>query len=797
MAKTKLKRPKNMPMPKAALGTALSTIGAVGSVLGDVFGQDERERMMRERDMERTRLIQANELEGDMASADAFNRNLPKGSTSFYRANGGTIGGGGGGTNPKKKSNDTAAARNRARRKAYLEKAYSMGLDTTNVVNARSMARDVGRLQEVGASTRPRRRGQVRGEVVGHFPTTKGGVMRIPRSSSTYRFLDRGYEIESDTEKAYGGMMKKKMAKGGKMGMTSYNSMTVGSHPTRYDYGGNFMTLQKGGITPAGGYRKNMINTEYGMAYGGKMMPYEMGGKMMMPYALDGGYVGNSTMYEMAEPINMPMRKKAKGGMVAPMYRTKGGKLKPLSSDMQLAEGNKHYESKIDNTSGIKLYGKGGEAVAEIEGGETVKNGTMVYSDRTKVDKNNTYADKAAKLARKKATLEVEMQDKDAIGRATDKLKIEDLDDQENLLFAHQEMRKGKKGAYGGMMAKGGKMMLMGDNDFLLNKKGKMSLGNSYNHPKIMMARGGTVVHKYNPTPHGRSNRFSPYPVNTGNRALNDYLAYQSPASSLLEMNTLNNPVPNEVDKIMKIRKATMNRFAKGGVMGRDSERLIYDTTRTPSFGGLYKAKGGILKMQEGGGFNFTEDVVPFLDNIVNLGLTADSPKVREPRLQRVKNLETRVNIDPQLSAVNEAVASNIEDITRSVPNANISRSAIARQRLKGAQQKGAILSAKDNRERDLRNRNLLNRQGITSANLDKLGRYDAAQFARDNDIQSRISQNIANLSSDFIDRENRRRAEALDRETLAIIKEGFDPGIVSRTDTRLGRRLRDLNFKR
>jgi len=125
-----------------------------------------------------------------------------------------------------------------------------------------------------------------------------------------------------------------------------------------------------------------------------------------------------------------------KGGRINPnsTYSTTGGKLVPISKDMNLAVGNKHGETKIDGTSGIKLK-KGGKAIVEVEGGEPIKNDKMVYSDRLSPDGGKTYAGKAVDLATKKHAAK------------GNRARVNQLDKAENALFAKQENSKkgGKK----------------------------------------------------------------------------------------------------------------------------------------------------------------------------------------------------------------------------------------------------------------------------------------------------------------------------------------------------------------
>jgi hypothetical protein len=441
--------------------------------------------------------------------------------------------------------------------------------------------------------------------------------------------------------------------------------------------------------------------------------------------------------------MNTKKKRMAKGGKIGgPSYRTRGGKLKPLSSDMEKAYGNRHGETTIDGTSGVKLYGKGGQAKAEIEGGETVKDGVMVYSDRTKVDKNDTYADKATKLARKKATLELEMNDKNAINRATAERKIKELDMEENMLFNHQEMRKGNTSNMVPVKAGGGSLT---DADEFIGKPMKFKNLNvpSSKFVKTKLQSGGVV---------GINNMMF---TNRRNDGLNDYLAYVSPGSSRME-GTGKSSETSKVDTVMKLNKR-LGKMAKGGKIPKAQE-------------------GNFLDM-------IGEDVAPFIDNVGNLLLTADTPSIAQPRLETAPELETRVNVAPQLGAVTEAVERSAAGIQRGVPNSNVARANITDARLRGAEQKGRVLAQKENTERDLRNRNTLQKQQVQARNLDRLRQFDAQNLARQGEIQSRISENLSNLSGDFVDRLNRRRDENLQREQLDTIKQSFLPGVVRRTD--------------
>lgn len=144
-------------------------------------------------------------------------------------------------------------------------------------------------------------------------------------------------------------------------------------------------------------------------------------------YASYGGKVASGAMY------GRPMT-----------HMTKGGNLIPISSDTEIAKGNKHDERRIDNTSGIKLLDRDGKAFLEIEDDETIKDGVKVYSDKLKYINGKTYADNQEILARKKGKLEKNIGNVDKIGKSTIKRKLALLDRQEDLLFNYQEAHKPK-----------------------------------------------------------------------------------------------------------------------------------------------------------------------------------------------------------------------------------------------------------------------------------------------------------------------------------------------------------------
>ena len=206
--------------------------------------------------------------------------------------------------------------------------------------------------------------------------------------------------------------------------------------------------------------------------------------------------------------------------------------------------------------------------------------------------------------------------------------------------------------------------------------------------------------------------------------------------------------------------------------------------------------KGG-TKFEEGGepsGFaKALEAGLPYLDNVVNAGLTLFTPKISKPTYIKPRKLETKVNVNDRINSVNNAVDSSTRFIADNTNNSTTARTAITAARLKGAGIKAGIYANKDNTETQLKNADIRNRQQIDSINAQKTDANNQLQTARQGEIQSRISANVANLADDAITKKNFDESKRYNNEQLAAVKSMFNNGVTTRTDVLLQNMLRKL----
>jgi hypothetical protein len=167
---------------------------------------------------------------------------------------------------------------------------------------------------------------------------------------------------------------------------------------------------------------------------------------------------------------------------------------------------------------------------------------------------------------------------------------------------------------------------------------------------------------------------------------------------------------------------------------------------------------------------DFFKDLAPTLiDNVGNAILTANTPKLPKPIYNPTANIETEINVNPQLAEISNT-ANTIQDNILSTSNdSNVARANIASSRLKAMQAKLGVLAGKEQGERGLKSTQNQISAAAQSSNNAKLEEYNNLQFARKNEISSRWSGNLANLAGDIKDTQTRQDTkEAYNKMILA-----------------------------
>ena len=479
------------------------------------------------------------------------------------------------------------------------------------------------------------------------------------------------------------------------------------------------------------------INAQYSQAKANDYNTYNNTntfGDNNVEYYANGGEVEANSLPNSApklSPMQMAEIQKSltqNGGLAPQMpvsnggYQTKGGNLVPIGDGVEEAVGNQHNEEKIDGVSGIQLS-KNGEPVAEIENKEVVVDGDTVYSHQLKYDGKQSYADKMRKITAKRNKLEKEQNTaKDRRVKNTIERKLAGLNMAEEALFTHQEHRKYAEGIkVADSFAFGGKL------------------------PKF--SNGGNV---FTDTANGRKYRL----VNGKKQYFIDFDPIKTAKEEEIKLNTelnkkdvdWNNPAPkmldNDKNNIPDLIQAPS--AVNAPTMQPLATATAGATTGATTAGAGAKGIGSQIG-------NAALQLAPMLiDNIGNLLLTKNTPKLPAPLLNKVEHLETKVNVNPQLAEIRRTNKAVKDNILFNTSNSNNAKNNLVATALAGNRQVNEILGGKENQEIALKNADHQNKQMVANTNNATMNEHKFRQYQRINDINSQYSANLADLSKDI-----------------------------------------------
>ena len=490
------------------------------------------------------------------------------------------------------------------------------------------------------------------------------------------------------------------------------------------------------------------INAQYSQAKANDYNTYNNTntfGDNNVEYYANGGEVESNSLPNSApklSPMQMADIQKSltqNGGLAPQMpvsnggYQTKGGNLVPIGDGVEEAVGNQHNEEKIDGVSGIQLS-KNGEPVAEIENKEVVVDGDTVYSHQLKYDGKQSYADKMRKITAKRNKLEKEQNTaKDRRVKNTIERKLAGLNMAEEALFTHQEHRKYAEGikvadsfAFGGKLPK----FSGGGNVFTDTANGRKY--------KLVNGKKQYFI-DFDPIKTAKEEEIK---LNTElNKKDVDWNA------STLNIQPLATTGAGEVAKAKAVASATAGVVSipgVGEVANAVGAAKGATTAGTTTAGAAAKGIGSQI------GSTALQLAPMLIDNIGNLLLTKNTPKLPAPLLNKVEHLETKVNVNPQLAEIRRTNKAVKDNILFNTSNSNNAKNNLVATALAGNRQANEILGGKENQEIALKNADHQNKQMVANTNVATMNEYRFRDYQRSNDIRSQYSANLADLSKDI-----------------------------------------------
>lgn len=173
---------------------------------------------------------------------------------------------------------------------------------------------------------------------------------------------------------------------------------------------------------------------------------------------------------------------------------------------------------------------------------------------------------------------------------------------------------------------------------------------------------------------------------------------------------------------------------------------------------------------------------LPFLDNIVNAGLTKQTPELPKPTYVQAPTLDTEFNINPQLAAIDRSAAIRNTALGRSSNNSGVTRANILAGADADIQARNQLYGQKENTETQLNNQQALLDSRADSQNATIFDKFQLDQVLRKDDIAGRISANVANAVEDAQGIQRTQNEEVLDKQRLALTAAKYlDTGVLQR----------------
>lgn len=163
-----------------------------------------------------------------------------------------------------------------------------------------------------------------------------------------------------------------------------------------------------------------------------------------------------------------------------------------------------------------------------------------------------------------------------------------------------------------------------------------------------------------------------------------------------------------------------------------------------------------------------------FLDNIGNLALTNRTPNVPKPSYLNNINLNTKLDVAPELSSIDSEVNTAVKNITEQVSDPIKANILVNQIRTRGLRAKADVYKNKYRSEQELSNQQKMLQAGIDEKNLSKLDAYKREQVLRRAGINQDLSQNLANLQGDFTSMINNKNLKNYQSSQLDILREQY-----------------------
>ena len=176
-------------------------------------------------------------------------------------------------------------------------------------------------------------------------------------------------------------------------------------------------------------------------------------------------------------------------------------------------------------------------------------------------------------------------------------------------------------------------------------------------------------------------------------------------------------------------------------------------------------------------------DIAPYADNIANSIINKQTPEIPLPRLTNAPRLQTEFRVDDQLSAIDRAGSARDRNIRQTSGNAATTRANLLAGSSQDIQTTNQVLGEKQRQELSLQNAQIGATYQNTVNNNALMSNYDTNQMYRTDDMQQRVSQNVADASTNAMQQGRDRMLDVRDNQALALTAMKYlESGVLDRS---------------
>lgn len=191
----------------------------------------------------------------------------------------------------------------------------------------------------------------------------------------------------------------------------------------------------------------------------------------------------------------------------------------------------------------------------------------------------------------------------------------------------------------------------------------------------------------------------------------------------------------------------------------------------------------------------FLKDFLPLMgDNIANFAMTKNAPKPAKPITRRAPIFDTRVNANPQLADINNAVTSSNEVVRGNTNNSAVARANITASNLKGSQMKTGIQGQVQAQERQMQNQQNQVLASTANSNAELTDKYNEDVYQNIVEKNASYSENVSNLVEDYTAVKQNKLNKEADEDLINIGLANDPTGEKARSYARLGKSMSPKN---